>query len=372
MSNPAPEGQEAQILATAAVAEAPAAAAAIPSGGSQGSASAPTTQSATAARGQVSEQQFSEEDLNKYYEALMNGAPVATSAPPAAAQPETATPVPPADPAPEPEAPAEPAAPVEPEAPAEPEEGRLKSRKVRPASPEWDALIAMMGRNPDLTPEEALAKLRGTEPAPEAEGSPPAQAEPDSPQVVLADIARISAALKAARAEDDIIRVTELTADLAVAQASLELAKATSAENDRFMAEFRQSQAEAVKVYPDLAIENSAFRQKAVELDQLFANSTNPLHRAIYDSPDRPALIAQQAAFALEKEGKAVRRAPQTPQNTPVPTPAPKPAAAAPIMSGTARTSAAPSSSQDAWMQEFSNASAVKQEQMLRARGLLA
>lgn len=375
----APEGQiidspEAQV-ATAPAAQEPST-----PGLATGDASAPTS-TADAGMGQGLGQNLSNEEIDRYYQALMNGAPIVDAAPVETPVEPEAEPVLPdvelePDPAPEPE-PAADEDEDEPSSAAPMEPGRFKSRKVRPTSPEWDKLLGLMGRNPDLTPEMALAQLRGVEnPAGAAANPDSGERTPVNPAAnsaqILRDMSRLRDELKKAREDEDIIRVTELGADLLLAQTSLELAKADEANEKEFLGAFNASQAEAVRVYPDLAVENSAFRRRALELDDLYAESNNPLHRAIYDSPERPVLIAQQAAFSLEREGKAVRRGGQAaPAKNSVPAPAPKPAPANPVASGNARTSVAPVSKQDTWMQEFQSAGAIKQEEMLRAKGLL-
>ena len=224
----------------------------------------------------------------------------------------------------------------EPEATEDTEDPNKLPERVRVGN--WSEVerkaIALRARNPDMSLDEALAKIKGNEPekAEETKQSVPSLDE------VEAQVAKVKADRKQALKDLDFEKLGDLdeTLDgLREKQAQLrESAKEAEVEaRASYQRSVEDSKRKAVSFYPDTTNKESQLVRRMVEIDNALKEQDNPL----YYSADKPFKIAQMA-------GNDLGIAPKDPNRkiekvvTPAPSSASRKAIQAPIASGNARS----------------------------------
>ena len=224
----------------------------------------------------------------------------------------------------------------EPEATEDTEDPNKLPERVRVGN--WSEVerkaIALRARNPDMSLDEALAKIKGNEPekAEETKQSVPSLDE------VEAQVAKVKADRKQALKDLDFEKLGDLdeTLDgLREKQAQLrESAKEAEVEaRASYQRSVEDSKRKAVSFYPDTTDKQSQLVRRMVEIDNALKEQDNPL----YYSADKPFKIAQMA-------GNDLGIAPKDPNRkiekvvTPAPSSASRKAIQAPIASGNARS----------------------------------
>lgn len=255
-------------------------------------------------------------------EAAMGGKPaesVVVEQSPETPEPET----PAAEEAPAAETPATPEA----TAPAaeDPKRMRLEGMGERQA-----ALALTMRRNPDMTPEEALAVVNTQFGAPQ---EPPAPVVPPQILDLEGEVSRIEALIDARGEAEGLVdkEYADLTKELSKANARLEAARVRieigqreavreQAEHKEVEAEWNDSLKQAVDAYPDMRNRESAQWIIAAKLCQDANDPKHPDH-AKSKEPYAPMFFATKAAQRL---GKTAASAPApVPSQPTVKTPAP-------------------------------------------------
>jgi hypothetical protein len=225
----------------------------------------------------------------------------------------------------------------EPEATEETEDPSKLPERVRIGN--WSEVerkaIALRARNPDMSLDEALAKIKGNEPekAEETKQSVPSLDE------VEAQVAKVKADRKQALKDLDFEKLGDLdeTLDgLREKQAQLrESAKEAEVEaRASYQRSVEDSKRKAVSFYPDTTDKQSQLVRRMVEIDNALKEQDNPL----YYSADKPFKIAQMAGNDLgiapkdpsRKVEKVVTPAPSSASRKAIQTP--------PIASGNARS----------------------------------
>jgi hypothetical protein len=238
----------------------------------------------------------------------------------------------------------------EPEEEEEPVVGKKSPQfRLRPGN-EIDTLtLQIQSRNPDLTlsecMERAKAKLAPAEEASAKEsGEKPASAESSLPKTVAEFEARedelTRLKLEARRDFDNDkeekyeLELIALRRNASKIQAN-ERAALQSAEAE-FDAAFEASTAEAVELYKDAGVPNSAFANRMREIDQELKATGNDLY---YD-PAKTLKIAQMVGNEMAIAPR--RKAPASTSPSPTAKASPPP----PMAPGSARTSTQPAESQ--------------------------
>jgi hypothetical protein len=194
--------------------------------------------------------------------------------------------------------------------------------------------IALRARNPDMSLDEALARIKGNAPE-EVEETKQSMPSLDE---VEAQVARVKADRKQALKDLDFEKLGDLdeTLDgLREKQAQLrESAKEAEVEaRASYQRSVEDSKRKAVSFYPDTTDRQSQLVRRMVEIDNALKEQDNPL----YYSADKPFKIAQMA-------GNDLGIAPKDPNRkvekvvTPAPSSASRKAIQTPIASGNARS----------------------------------
>lgn len=165
--------------------------------------------------------------------------------------------------------------------------------------------LALRKRHPDWSLKECLAKAEqvlgvATKEESESEDSTPARTSELVAQEIEALLDEKEAAMKGmefekvAELDRKFRALTKEESQLIAAEAKAEDTKQSS-ETARFEAEWDQSEARAVAHYPDCTDKDSALTKKMGEIDARMKRLQDPL----FSSPNKPFLLAQQAAKEL-------------------------------------------------------------------------